>query len=344
MKRSYLRLLVGMALATVVACGDDTAGGPVEICDNGVDDDANGLSDCLDPECQRRLVSCMGPDSGTFDLTSKDGKADAGLPSISLQGVAKTMTLPTISNKVGMDLTGDNKVDNRLGDLLGGINTIHPTMDLNKDLADQINNAELLLLHELRSRSLKDAGTARIQFLFGKDLDKNPKDNFTGKEWFGLDPKLPSALPMTGTIKGGVASFGPGDVMFPVALGQVYVVVTLKLARLAANVTKDGMTNGVIAGAMTIADVKGVLLPGLATELTRQYHLSTLTPTGKKFIEFFDANKDGTITVKELETNTLIKSVILDQPDVDTDGDKKPDAVSLGVGFTSVPCFIQKTE
>ena len=344
MRRSRLRPLLGAALVLIVACGDDTAGGPVEICDNGVDDNNDGLADCQDPECQRRLLSCMGPDAGNKDTFSWDGAADAGLPAISYQGVAKTMVLPTVSKKVGMDLTGDNKVDNRLGDLLAGINTLHPSMDLNKDLADQINGAELLLLHELRSRSLVNAGTARIQFFFGKDLDKDKTDNFTGKEWLGLNPKLPSARPMTGSINNGVASFGPGDVMFPVALGQVYVVVTLKLARLAANVDKNGMTNGVIAGAMTLADVKGVLLPGLATEMTRQYNLPTITPAGKKFIEFFDANKDGTITVKEMETNQLIKSVILDQPDVDTDNDKKPDAVSVGVGFTSVPCFIQKTE
>ncbi len=341
------RSILVVALVAAVACSDtDNTAGPVEICDNGVDDNGDGFADCADPECRKRLVSCQSADiGGGLDLAAKDGGGDGGtLPSISFQGVVKTMTLPTVGKTVGMDLTGDNKVDNRLGDLLSGINAIHPTLDLNADLAEMIATAELLLLQELRSRTVLNSPTARLQFFFGRDLDKNPKDNFSGKEWLGLNPKLPSAAPLTGSISKGQASFGPGDMAFPVALGQVYVVVTLKKARQTAKVSKSGMTNGILAGAVPLADVKGILLPGLATELTRQYHLPTLTPNGKKFIEYFDANKDGTVSVKELTTNTLIKSVILDQPDVDTDGDGKADAMSVGVNFTSVPCNIQKPE
>ena len=347
MRLTGWRWILGVALVAAVACSDtDNAAGLVEICDNGVDDDKNGQTDCADAECRKRLVSCQGADlGGGVDLAVGDGGADGGsLPDISFQGVVKAMTLPTAGKTVGMDLTGDGKVDNRLGDLLAGITTIHPTLDLNKDLAEMIAKAELLLLQELRSRTVLSSPTARMQFFFGRDLDKDPNDNFSGKEWLGLDPKLPSAAPMSGSITKGAATFGPGDMAFPVALGQVYVVVTLKKARLTATVAKSGMTNGVMAGAVTLTDVEGILLPGLATELTRQYHLSTLTPNGKKFIEFFDANKDGTVSVKELTTNTLIKSVILDQPDVDTNGDGKPDAMSVGVAFNSVPCNIQKPE
>ncbi len=338
---------VFLAMAALAgSCSGETAASGVEICDNNKDDNNDGLTDCQDPLCRRHLIACQSADGSVADFTGAfDGSPDAALPDIALQSVANKMILPLGSVKVGLDLTGDNKVDNRLGDLLGGLLVLHPTMDLQKDVDEQLTAGVLLLLQEIRSGSLKDSTKARLQFFFGKDLDKNAKDNFSGTEWFGLDPNLSTTTPLTGTIKSGVATFGPGEIMVPLALGKVYAVVTLKLAKVTAKVTSKGMTEGVIAGAMPISDVKSSLLPGLATEMTRQYQdKANLTPQGKILLEYFDKNKDGTITVKELSGNPLIKTLILDQPDVDTDGDKKPDAVSAGIGFISVPCKIQRTE
>ena len=335
--RGLSYLLVGL-LALGMSCSDDSGAAGVEVCDNGVDDNNDGLADCQDPECRKRLISCQTADQSVSDIPSTaDGSSS--LPDVALQSITNAMALPVGSKKsVGMDLTGDGKVDNRLADLLNALTTLHSGLTLQQDLDEQIKDGTLLLLQELRSGSLKDSTKARFQFFFGKDLDKNPKDNFSGTEWFSINPNFSSTTPLNGKVTGGTLSVGPGEIMVPLALGKVYVVVTLKLARVTAKVTKKGITQGVVAGAMPIADVKGRLLPGLATEMTRQYaDKANLSPNGKKLLEYFDVNKDGTISVKELTGNPIIKTVILDQPDVDTDGDNKLDAVSAGIGFTSVP-------
>ena len=51
-------------------------------------------------------------------------------------------------------------------------------------------------------------------------------------------------------------------------------------------------------------------------------------------------NSDGKITADEIRNNALLKPLLA--PDVDTDKDGKPDALSIGFGFTAVTCSINK--
>lgn len=68
---TVLALTGGLAIAT---CGDDDSGGPSELCSNGQDDDQDGLTDCLDPDCAQSPY-CAGCDH--------DGVCDPGETTVS---------------------------------------------------------------------------------------------------------------------------------------------------------------------------------------------------------------------------------------------------------------------
>ncbi len=109
-------------------------------------------------------------------------------------------------------------------------------------------------------------------------------------------------------------------------------IVTLKKGHLEADVSATGMVNGQITGAIPSAQVNSVLIPAIAGTMNDP----TMDPGVKGM---FDTDKDGTVTADEIRNNILISFLL--NPDVDTDGKNGPDALSIGVGFTAVPCKIQ---
>ena len=348
MTRFRLVMVLGMWVV-LCGCSDDTAPPPagLEICDNGVDDNGDGLTDCKDPQCYQRLQSCRKDAAPpVVDLALLPDKpvtpADAAPPALALQSVINRMLLPKTAGDIGMVFTGDGKVDNKLGQILAGLKSIHGGLDVQKDLDEQFKDGEILVLHEIFSDSLTDAKSAHVVAHFGKDMDGNASDNFSGSELFGIAPVTPGEIRLKGSISSGKMSFGPGTLLAPIAIGKVYVVITLRKAWVKGTVTAKGITDGLMAGAIPIVDVKNRMLPGLSTQMTHRLNASRTTPAGLKLLKYFDKDSDGTITVKELAADPLIKGLLLDQPDVDTDGDKTMDAVSVGIGFTSVPCKIQK--
>jgi len=341
---SRLTVVVGLVGALLVfGCSDDNANTTIEICDNGVDDNGDGLADCQDPECYKRLQSCR-VDAALTDITVADlaaPDAEVPLPSV-LQTVIDRMLLPKTAGQYGIDFNGDGKVDNKLGQILAGLAALHGGLDVQKDLDEQMKDGVILLLQDVFANDLTDSAKAELVTHFGKDLDNNASDNFSGSETFGIAPVTPGEIRLKGKINGGKATFGPGSLVAPIAIGKVYVVMTLRQAYVSGSISATGIKDGLMAGAIPLTDVTGRLLPGLATQMTQRLNDPLTTPAGLKLLQYFDKDSDGTISVKELATDPLIKGLLLDQPDVDTDGDKKNDAISVGIGFTSVPCKIQK--
>ena len=342
MTRTWSGVATLVALALVVGCSDDSGVAGLEICDNGKDDDGNGLTDCADPECARRLQRCQA-DAALPDLAPPDAtpRPDVNIFPVALQTVADRLLLPQKSTDYGHDFDGDGKPDNKLGALLGALKGINNNLDVQADLDMQIKSGQLLLLHEVLSASLQDAKPATLRAFFGKDLDTNPADNFSGTEEFELAAVTSTKTQISGSVVGGKATFGPGDLTAPLAIGKVYVVLTLKKAYVKADLSAKGMANGRMYGAIPITVVKDRLLPALALELNTQYK-NPSSPQAKKLLEYFDKDLNSEITLKELLADPLIKGLLLDAPDVDTDGDNKKDGISVGLGFSSVPCVIKK--
>jgi hypothetical protein len=67
---------------------------------------------------------------------------------------------------------------------------------------------------------------------------------------------------------------------------------------------------------------------------------SPLSPDDKALLaNVLDPNKDNVISESELRASPVWA---LFKPDVDTDGDGKPDGYSMAVAFTAVPCSIKR--
>jgi len=268
------------------------------------------------------------------------GDASAGL---SLQTVMSKMLMPSNAGAHALDLDGNGVKDNHVGRILAALAAANSSLDLQAQLDTQMQNGELLLLNELTAPSLKQTDKATLRAFFGKDLDTNAANNFTGSGAFGIGAISPTNAVLHGKITGGQLIAGPGNLAIPIPLGKIYVVLSAKLVQVHATVTDKGLTSGILAAAIPISEMSTTMIPALANEMHRQYNDPNVTPTGKKMLEkTFDLDKDGSITADELRKNPII-GLMLDSADVDTDGDKIPDAMSVGLGFEAVTCTIDKT-
>lgn len=253
-------------------------------------------------------------------------------------------TNATLTTQFGFDLTGDGKVNNIFGTLLSLMTTISSALNM-QPYADQlVNSATILAMLELYGTSLTNDPGVWIQTHLGKDLDSNPLDNFTGSEQLGLHSASPVKSIVTGSISGGNLSASTGTLAFPVPLlaGTAPVLVNLKKLHAKAKVSISSLNSGVVGGAIDLVELHTKVLPAMAGIVTQVYQAAS-TPSAVKGLlkSQFDLNNDGKITSAEIQANLMIKLLLI--PDVDTNGDKVADAVSFGIGFTSVKCSIKKT-
>lgn len=345
MKRTFLALPLAFALSLAVGCSDSTTpSSGTEICDNKIDDDGDNAVDCQDSDCAGTAACTGGGDGGPtpdFFVPTPDGgvpqpdgstpQPDTGTPSPSaLQAVMNKLLMP----KSGGDYAwtfGGTVPKNKLGGIIGAVLLAAPTVDLQAQIDSQINDGSLILLFDLLADSLQNASPMNIVMTQGTDLDGNAADNFSGSEEFSVAATGPGIIKVAGTITNGRLS-ADGDVTMAIPIGTTPAVLTLKSGHVEADVSPSGMVNGQVNGAIPMDQVNNTLIPSIAQLMNDP----TLDPTVKAL---FDADKDGTITALELQNNILIAFLLT--PDVDTDGQNGPDALSIGLGFTAVPCKIQ---
>jgi hypothetical protein len=344
MKRTILALPFAFALSVfALGCaGDSTPSSGSEICDNKIDDDGDNAVDCLDSDCAGTAACAGGGDGGPLPDTFVPGtdggpqpdsapKADTGTPSASaLQAVMNKLLMPKGAGDYGYNFGGSTP-KNKLGGIIGAVLTVAPTVDLQTQIDSQINDGSLILLFDVLAKSLQNASPMQIVMTQGTDLDSNAADNFSGSEEFSVSATGPGIIKVNGTIANGRLS-ADGEVTMAIPLGLTSTVLTLKSGHVEADLSPSGMLNGQVNGAIPMDQVNNALIPGIAQLMNDP----TLDPLIKGL---FDADKDGTITAVELQTNILIAFLLT--PDVDTDGQNGPDALSIGLGFTAVPCKIQ---
>lgn len=297
------------------------------------------------------ILSCAGvrnkvsgqPDGAVpTDMSPADmasHKTDSTSSPSALQVVINKIKLPDSTNAYAMDLDGNGSMDNQIGTVVAAIKTFGSgVLTLQQDLDQQFLQGKILMLLQVFARSLLSDPSVKLRLYLGRDLDSNPKDNYSGSEPLGLQPGGPKDMLLSGKIAGATIKAGPGKMVVPIPIGGSSTVVTLRKAHLSASVAKTGMTMGQINGAIPFTEVEGKLLPDLAKTLDITYKV-TGNLAKKQILAAFDTDKNGTITVADLKKNSLIG--MLFKADVDSDGDGKLDAMSLGIGFTAVPCLIK---
>ncbi len=265
-------------------------------------------------------------------------KPDAKASPSALQTVINKLKLPESGTAYAIDLDGNGTKDNQIGLIVSTIKMIGgASFNLQADLDVALAKGKVLMLFDLRAKSLVLDPGIKIQMYEGKDTDGNPADNFSGKETLTVDKTGPMSLILGGAIAAGYLVAGPGNLMAPIPIGDKVNNVALKKTRLVAKLSKSGMVAGQINGAIPMSDFNSKILPGLAQDLDATYQKTT-DPSKKKVLATFDTDGNGTITGTDLKNNAIVGMII--KADVDTDGDKVMDGMSLGLGFTAVRCKI----
>lgn len=335
-------LTVGLLLGT--GCSDSATATKKEVCGNFLDDDGNGLIDCADPACAGQ-AGCNTPQPDNGVPNDNGVQPDQGVPindngiptgdqSVKppspLAAVMDKLLMPTGGSQYARDMDGTGP-KNQLGAIIGAIITLAPTANLQGSIDAQINSGSLILLFDLLAKSLTDDPAMVLAMGQGNDLDGNPADNFSGSEEFVMTSTGTNLVKVNGKIVGSKLT-AEGDVAIAIPFGSTPTVITLKKGQVTADVSANGLTNGVVSGAIPQSEVTNSLIPAIAQLMNDP----NIDPTIKGI---FDSDKNGTITAAELQGNFLIGFLLA--PDIDTDGDNKKDALSIGLGFTAMSCKIQ---
>jgi hypothetical protein len=184
----------------------------------------------------------------------------------------------------------------------------------------------------------------------------------SGSASFGISADSPTNTALSGPIVNGTFKGGPGDLGLAIAIGGTTPVhLDLIGARasgsgITATAIGTATTGGIVfGGAVTQDDLNNNVIPAIQMELGPLIQRdccglstspggTTCDPsanpscgctdgsTGKTILGLFDTNpKDCTVSVMEIQTNTLIQSLLA--PDVTIEGKM---ALSLGIKATAV--------
>jgi hypothetical protein len=164
---------------------------------------------------------------------------------------------------------------------------------------------------------------------------------------FTISASSPDNAAVAGKIVGGTFNGGPGDITLSIALGSAEGIdLDLIGARAkASGITEAGIESVIIGGALTKEDLDGKVIPAINQQIAPIITRDCTEPTnpsggcgcgagstGKTILTLFDTNpKDCAVTVMEIQTNSLIMSLLA--PDVTINGKM---ALSLGLKATTV--------
>ncbi len=277
---------------------------------------------------------------------------------VHFQYVIDSIELPTSGASAlmfGLDLDGDEqgRPDNALGQVFATL-VGSGVVDPNETVAEALASGSMLHLLDVQATSLDEAGGVGVLVFLGDDTDSDPTDNFLGGEQF--DVRLANVTrTMAGVTNGGLLAAGPGQMPVELVLPGVTEPFMLHLegARIQASIESDQL-RGTLAGAILAEDVDAVIIPviyqGVAVSIERDCVGTVCEPgtNGELFLELFDDNTDGEVSLEELRNNGLVKALLAPDVDLfDENGRFAPrkdgirDSLSIGFHFTAVPASFQ---
>lgn len=267
-------------------------------------------------------------------------------------------TTNTQAREYGLDLNKDGTVDNQLGMVLSTLGSMG--FDIQATIDKSVATGSIILLQDFQTKDFSNTTAAGIQVYLG-DMP-NPPACAAGEMYndmtkmgcgrhlapgssFAIAQGSPQNAALAGKIIGGKFTGGPGDLSLQIALGGTEAIqLNLIGARAqATGITADAIGGVIFAGAITKEDIDTKVIPQIQSQLgpiiMRDCPTATMAnnclcgdnTTGKTILGLFDANKDCTVSVMEIQTNSLIVSLL--SPDVTINGKM---ALSLGIKATAV--------
>jgi len=307
------------------------------------------LAGCVDPSLggDAPLDVAVADKAPGPDLTAPDTlPPDMAIPDLgisatsALQVVMDRIILPESGSDYCTDLDGNGTKENQLGMIMGALKLAGGAIDPQKELDTVMKQGQFLLLLDLKAHSIIQDSAVQVRCYLGQDLDSYPGDNFSGFEELGIDPASPSSLAMTGKVAMSQLVAGPGTIIIPVPISGSTSYLNLVKARMWADLSATHMKKGIVSGAVPMSEVDKKLLPVLANLLDLAWKGGASSQLAQ-LLAMLDTDKDKTIEASDLKNNALVGAFFA--ADVDTDGDKKMDSMSMGLGFTAVKCKIKGT-
>jgi len=268
--------------------------------------------------------------------------------------VVNTMTLPTDSGNLKLDIDGDGDVENALGKVLSALASQAKGLDLQGSLNKGISRGEILLLADFQTKDFTKAANAGLRVYLGDKPQPAPcasADDMVcglhlkGTGSFSVKDGSPRDALVSGNVVGGRFTGGPGDLTIQIALDGTAINLHLVKARAQlSGISADGIMTGIVGGAITKTELDTSVLPAVATtvsgiakkdctgDVTKECGCSGTT--GKLLLSLFDTDKNCDVSLDEIKTSGVIGTLL--GADLDLDGNKQNDALSVAVGVTAV--------
>jgi len=302
------------------------------------------------------LVACGGDDGGSI---TPEGTH--------YHYVVNQAFVPTNNNQArdyGFDLNKDGTVDNQLGMVLSTLVSLG--FDIQTSIDKAVAEGDIILLVDFQTKDFTNTTAAGIQVFLGENptpaacnademYDETAKTgcqhHLDGTGSFSIAANSPDNAAIGGKIVNGTFSGGPGELSLQIALGGTSAIqldligAQAKATSISETAIGSGTSGGVIfGGAVTKEDIDTKIIPAIQAQLVpliaKDCTMLTAPPacgcadgsTGKLIINQFDKDPvDCAVTVKEIQNNSLIMSLLA--PDVTIDGKM---ALSIGIKATAV--------
>jgi hypothetical protein len=315
------------------------------------------------------LMACGGDGGGTTPP-----QCTPGTGSQTAKYVVNSITVPTTKADYAIDLNGDTRPDNQLGNIIGALS--QQGLNVQMGVSDALTKGLLVILATQTGEdtSFQASTCSGVQLQLGSLPAGTTAPDYSGNGTFTASGNQSDTF--AGPVSGGkfnsaspVTTADPVDVVIALPLVPDAVPVTLKItgAHLTFTRGSDGKVNGgQLQGAIKDEDVKGEIIPNVATLLTGKINETPCEGTCSDISRLFDtggakqpdqgcadgcktptgcaAKGDKTIDVCEVATSGLIQNVLAPDIQMFQGGKYAPnkdnttkDSLSMGISFTMVP-------
>jgi hypothetical protein len=257
----------------------------------------------------------------------------------------------TEARTYGIDLDGDNVIDNQLGMVFATLTG--QGYEITAATNEAVDRGTTLVLANLITTSFTAGQGAGFRTYLGATPSPAPcsgsgdtqcRKHLTGTGTFSVSAMNPMNTPLVGNFLFGTFKGGPGHAVFQMALASGRAM-TLDLIGARVKITAASATGltGVIAGGLTQAEIDATFIPEFAyaanQAIAADCNMLSSPPscgcsqnsTGASQVGLFDTNHNCSVSEAEVKGNSLIVSLLA--PDIIVEGQQ---VLSVGFGFTAV--------
>jgi hypothetical protein len=305
------------------------------------------------------LVACGGDDGGGDNPINPTGDH--------YKYVVNKVHIPTTNTQAtefGLDLDGNNSIDNQLGKTLVSLKTV-ANFDIQGTVDEAVLEGSIILLMDFQTEDFTNHSAAGLQVLLGEN--PSPAACNDGEEAtceggtctgcghhlengsFSVSSSSPSDAVVAGKIVNGTFTGGPGQISLQIALGEGDAIqLDLVGARAkATGISENGITSVILAGALTQQELDTKVLPAIHAQLAPSIEADCTGgepdcgcesgSTGAQILAFLDKSPvDCQVTLDEIKNNSALQGFLAPDTDLfDANGNPGKDGVldSLGIGI-----------